>query len=263
VTPTLVKLGGSVITVKDEKFTPNISAIHRLVSEVARAKLESLIVVHGGGSFGHPLAKEHNIVQGYKSPSQLMGFSKTRRAMMALNKLVLDAFILYNLPMVTIQPSACVITKRGRIHKIDLAPIQKLLDMGFIPLLYGDAVLDGSMGFTILSGDQLTAELAIRLNGCKIIIILDVDGIFTEDPKVNRHAKLIKEVSVKEMHKLLNSIGETGSMDVTKGMYGKISELIPALEHGVQTTMVNGKIPNRLYKALKGEEVRGTKILPR
>ena len=48
----LIKLGGSVITIKDRALTPNIQAIERLSHVLARLS-ESLIIVHGGGSFGH------------------------------------------------------------------------------------------------------------------------------------------------------------------------------------------------------------------
>lgn len=260
--PIIVKLGGSVITVKGKEFTPNTIVIDRLAKEIAKAKLTSMIIIHGGGSFGHPLAKEYNIAGGYKTPTQMIGFSKTRQAMAALNQIIIDCFIKYNLPAVTVQPSACIITKKGRIQNFTFTSIQQLLNMGFIPVLYGDAVLDVDMGFTILSGDQLVSELATLFEAVKIIIAVDVDGVCTEDPKSNPNAKLIKEISLNELRDLLGSIGEAKTVDVTKGMYGKIIELIPALEHGISIKMVNAGKASCLYKALKGEKVKGTEIKP-
>lgn len=43
-------------------------------------------------------------------------------------------------------------------------------------------------------------------------------------------------------------------------MFGKIAELIPAIENGVPVWIVNASKPNYIYKALKGEEVEGTII---
>jgi len=43
-------------------------------------------------------------------------------------------------------------------------------------------------------------------------------------------------------------------------MQGKIAELIPAIERGIQIDLLNASIAGRLYKALKGEKVIGTKI---
>ncbi|MFX0096001.1 MAG: hypothetical protein ACFFBD_29955, partial [Candidatus Hodarchaeota archaeon] len=75
-------------------------------------------------------------------------------------------------------------------------------------------------------------------------------------------ANLINEISLSELKSRLKKIGEAKTLDVTKGMYGKISELIPVLEHGIQIEMVNARKRRRLYKALKGERVRGTKMKP-
>jgi isopentenyl phosphate kinase len=43
-------------------------------------------------------------------------------------------------------------------------------------------------------------------------------------------------------------------------MFGKIVELIPAVEKGIPITIVNAAKSNYLYKALKGEKVEGTSI---
>ena len=174
--------------------------------------------------------------------------------------LIIDAFVRQNLPVVTVQPSACITTKGGRIHHFDVTAIQHSLRLGFIPVLYGDAVLDFDVGFTILSGDQLTAELAAIFNAEKTVIAVDVDGLFTDDPKVNPNAKLIHQISLEELNGLLDSIDEAKTVDVTKGMRGKITELLPAVERGIQIDLVNARMAGRLYKALKGEKVTGTKI---
>ena len=50
--------------------------------------------------------------------------------------------------------------------------------MLFTPVLYGDAVLDDKLGFTVLSGDQLVAYLAIKYKASKIVIGADTDGLF-------------------------------------------------------------------------------------
>jgi isopentenyl phosphate kinase len=261
-TPTIVKLGGSVITVKEREFTPDPRTIERVAQELAAAMPHSLIVIHGGGSFGHPVAKKYGVIEGYHTPDQLLGFSKTRQAMMALNKLLIDTFLRHDLPVVTIQPSACLVTQKGRIHGFDVTAVTQLLAMNFIPVLYGDAVMDIETGFTILSGDQLAAHLAILFEATRLVIAVDVDGLFTDDPKSHPEATLLPAVSLRGLKTLLERIGESPTLDVTKGMYGKMSEIIPALEQGVQIQMVNARRRHRLYKALKGESVRGTTITP-
>jgi isopentenyl phosphate kinase len=43
-------------------------------------------------------------------------------------------------------------------------------------------------------------------------------------------------------------------------MFGKIAELILAIEHGIRVTIVNAAKPDYIYKALRGEKVEGTLI---
>ena len=260
VKPTVLKLGGSVITDKEKKLTPNLPAIERLAKEISRANVSPLVLVHGGGSFGHPVAEQYRLAEGYKDSSQIMGFSMTHQAMTKLNKLIVESLINHNIPAVEVQPSSCVVTKAGRIQIIEDRPLRKMLEMGFVPVLYGDTVFDSETGFDILSGDQLVSSLAINLNAHRIVVGVDVNGLYTGDPKTDSAARLIRHVTLEELKKLEHRIEGSKVTDVTGGMLGKIFELKPAVEQGIQTIIVNATESNRVYKALKGEEVVGTVI---
>ncbi|MCJ7632217.1 isopentenyl phosphate kinase [Candidatus Bathyarchaeota archaeon] len=247
---------------KEKPLTSNTKIIERLAEEIRKAALRNLIIVHGGGSFGHPLAQEYDIASGYKNSRQLVGFSKTHQAMAILNRQIVDALIQRNVPAVEVQPSAFVLTRRGRIMDFSRVLIQKMMDMSLVPVLYGDSVIDEEQGFSILSGDQLMSILATNFQSPRIILCVDVDGLFTEDPKLHPEAKLIRKISLGELKTVLEKIGKSTLVDVTGGMHGKVTELIPALEMGVKVELVNAKKPNRLYKALLNQEVKGTKIEP-
>jgi len=259
--PLVLKLGGSVITRKEKPLTANVRAITRLSREISSAKTAPLVVVHGGGSFGHPVAKRYAIKEGYKNNvSQVLGFAETHQAMVTLNKLVVDALIRQNIPAVAVSPFSCIVTKSGRIHIMMEDHLKKLLQMGFVPVLYGDTVLDSDFGFTILSGDQLLAYLAMRLNADRIIIGIDVDGLYTADPKTDSSARLVSHVTLKELKDMQLQIGAAKVTDVTGGMLGKIAELTPTLDKGITVLIVNASKPKYVYKALKGEKVIGTLI---
>lgn len=257
---TILKLGGSVITKKDKPLTPNVQAIKRLAEEIFKADFKPLVIIHGGGSYGHPVAKKYRIAEGFKDGSQLFGFSETHEAMVALNSLLIRSFLEHRLPVFALSPSSFIVTRKGRIKTFNEEPLRIALKLGLIPVLYGDAVFDVEWGFTILSGDQIAAALAIKLNAERIIMGIDVDGLYDSDPKRNASASLIAEVSVKDFAKLIRHISESQATDVTGGMLGKILELKVAVEHGVEALIVNALSPNNIYKALKGEEVVGTRI---
>ncbi len=258
--PIVLKLGGSVVTHKDEPLKANEPTIERLAKEIAEAKVPQLVIVHGGGSFGHPLAKKYAIKEGFNGKfSQLLGFSKTHQAMITLNNMILKALIHHNIPALTIAPSSTIVSKSGRmVAKIDQR-LKRLLHLGLVPLLYGDAVLDSGKGFTILSGDQLVAAAAIQLDAERIVIGVEGDGLYKSDPKLRR-GDLIRTCTLQQLKDLGKQTRKTTAHDVTGGMQGKIAELVPAVEKGITVTIVNACKPQRVYKALRGKQVTGTII---
>lgn len=182
--------------------------------------------------------------------------------MLTLNRLIVNALIQRDIPAIAVQPSAFILTKRGRILDFKSDLIKRMISMSLVPVLYGDSVLDEEQGFSILSGDQLIATLAIILGSKRIIICVDIDGLYSDDPKLNPNAELFRRISLGELKTFLGKIGKSTTVDVTGGMFGKIIELIPALEKGVEVEIVNAKRANRLYKTLLNQKVIGTKIEP-
>jgi isopentenyl phosphate kinase len=161
---------------------------------------------------------------------------------------------------VSITPSSCIITENGRIKDFEDTPLRNLLKMNFTPVLYGDTVFDTRLGFTILSGDQLVSALALRFNARRIVIGVDEDGVYDADPKVEKNAKLFEHLTLEELKKLQSKLGKTIARDVTGGMGGKMAELVPAVEMRISVTVVNALKPRYVYKALRGESVKGTNI---
>ena len=181
--------------------------------------------------------------------------------MTVLNNLIVDSLINQDIPALVVAPSSCIITKSGRIESFEEGPLIKMLEMGFLPVLYGDAVLDSDIDFTILSGDQLVSSLAMSLSAERIIIGVDVDGLYTADPKTDPSATRIPHLTLTEFKRLQHKVGEAKVPDVTGGMRGKMRELIPAVEKGIPVIIVNAAESNNIYKALKGKEVVGTIII--
>lgn len=251
----VLKLGGSVVTYKNKYFSPNHDNIARLAKEIAKSKLKSLIVVHGGGSFGHPLAKKYNISNGLENNNQLIGFSETHQAMIELNQQIVNTLLKTGVAAFSISASSMFITKSKRLVDFDLSIINKCIETGLIPVMYGDTVLDSEQGFAILSGDQLVTKLAIKLKAERVIFGIDVDGIFTSDPKTDNTAKLIKKLSINNIN---IDTEKTAYNDVTGGMSGKVFEAKKAVEAGANVIFINALKEGRVRDALIGEKVIGT-----
>jgi len=260
--PIVLKLGGSVLTFKDKIEAPRMDAIERIAGEIAEAKPESLLLVHGGGSFGHPHAERFRLTGGFKAGlTQLLGLSETRRAMVKLNSLLVEALNRKGVPAFSLQTSALTLTRKGRIASFNLKVVEGFLKLG-VPVLYGDAVADLEKGFTILSGDRLSAYLARRFGSPLLAFGVDVDGVYTADPKTNPKAKLFREIHVgKGFKKILGLIEGSKAIDVTGGMRSKVLEVKGYVASGGKALIFNASKPGNVARVLRGLKVEGTLIV--
>ncbi len=66
--------------------------------------------------------------------------------------------------------------------------LEKLVEIGMVPVLYGVPAYDEKQKCSILSGDEIAPYLAVKLNAERIIHAGNVDGVFTSDPNKNPDA---------------------------------------------------------------------------
>lgn len=258
--PLVIKLGGSVITNKRRRFTINQDVLERIVGELKSAE-ESLVVIHGGGSFGHPLAAEYNIASGHKERRQLMGFSLTHQAMEVLNSKVVETFQDAGFLAISVQPSACVVTRNSRIDSFDIKGLRGLLELGLLPILYGDTVFDLELGMSILSGDQLAVYLARELSASRVIIGTDTNGVYVEGPVNEGEVRFLPKITPEDWERIADSLGSASTTDVTGGMKKKVEELLNLKGSGIEAQIVNLLEPGTLKRVVQGDKSLGTTIL--
>lgn len=256
----VVKLGGGAITEKAGKTpTPKRGVIERLAQEVSSIHL-SMVLIHGGGSFGHPLAEKYRLVEGFQSPGQVRGVTETHRSMTLLNKIVTDALWDAGCLAFAVSTSSCFVTNKGRIVSAFLEPIVSAIKLGCTPVLYGDVVFDRSLGFTILSGDQISAYLARNLGASRLIFALEFDGVYTKAP-LRKGARLIKKLDIDQLVQLAGKASsKTKGSDVTGGMRKKLFESIPVVKAGITVCFAGVSQTGNIRSAIKGNSFRGTLI---
>ena len=259
----ILKLGGSVITKKSSKEpTIHYDNLNRISKEIASSSFDKLIIVHGAGSFGHPFAKKYEIGDKIKDEEDFarkkLGFSITQSWVKKLNSIVCDSLRENGIPAISIQPSSFIITKNKRIYSCNLDLIKRYLDLGFVPVIYGDVVLDldESIKICVLSGDQIIKYLGENLKPSRVILGSDVDGIYTKDPKKYGDAELMKTVTSCEDLTTEGSL----NVDVTGGMNGKLLELIALAELGVESEILNACHEGFIKRSLNHEKGIGTVI---
>lgn len=253
----ILKIGGSVITDKTKKETFKQNVMDGLSAEINKIK-KDIIIVHGAGSFGHILAKKFNLNNGYSSYEQLKGFSITHEKVQILNSYVLQSLHKYEIPAVSISPHSIIELNNHILEKIDYNIFKNYIEKKFIPVTFGDVVLDKKLGFSICSGDLLVESLTKYFKPEKVIFAIDEDGLYTSNPKKNKNAKLIENVSLNELEKLTTSMDDHD--DVTGGMGGKVDTIRKICKTGINTVLLNGNKPDRIYKALIGIDTISTII---
>ncbi|MEM3832562.1 MAG: isopentenyl phosphate kinase [Thermoprotei archaeon] len=251
----VIKLGGSVITDKSKEKFIKKDTLNRLSREIAELQVRT-IIVHGGGSFGHPLAKKYKVSSGLGG-STLIGASLTESAMKELNLYVVNSLINHGIPAASISPFSIIVTDTKKVWLYFFETINLSLNIGFTPVLYGDVVLDKSNGFSILSGDKMIIELAKYFKPKSVIFCLDVDGIYTSDPKIDKNARLIKELTINDAIEIAKSSGNS-EKDVTGGIKGKLESAIEIARMGTDVVFINGNRHGLLQKTLKGTIEIGT-----
>ena len=224
----IIKLGGSVITYKESK-TPKarLSVIKTLAKEIAqivRIGKYRIVLVHGGGSFGHPNVKKFNLHRGMKTAKQKLAYAQTLQNMLDLNEFVVKSLISQAVPVISIVPHGFTEQEQGGFKGFSVKIVKNALEQGLVPVLFGDGVLDTKWGCSVLSGDTIVSYLARKLKAEKVIFLSDVGGIFEQDPKSNPRAKLIPEVNNRNFKKVLKILASTGTskINITGEMYGKM-----------------------------------------
>lgn len=137
--------------------------------------------------------------------------------------------------------------------------LEKLLAFGVIPIINENdtiSVEEIKMG----DNDLLSATVATMAQAQLLIIVSDVEGLFTGDPRKDKDAQLLTEVET-----ITNDIegytGRTGSDVGTGGMATKVQAAKSAALSGIPTIIVSGRQPKVISRALEGERV-GTFFFP-
>lgn len=250
-----MKLGGSVITDKSRYRTPRLDAIARLARELASCG-DRLVVVHGAGSYGHVLAREHRLTDGDDgSGSRRLAAMRVHADVRELGQLVTRALLDAKAPAVWHSTHDIARLNLGRLTTFSWGHVLESLENGLVPVLSGDLVPDSARGFGILSGDVLMVELARALRPARAVFATDVEGIYDRDPK-EPGARLLARIAATDARQA----GSSPHADITGGMAGKLARARDVAKTGVPVQVVNGDVPGRVADALAGRDVVGTLV---
>ncbi len=258
----IVKLGGSVITYKERPLTPNFSTIEKISKIIKEVKKQyKVIIVHGGGSFGHYWSVKydmHTLPAAYSDE----GVAKVRDSMIKLNSIIIEKLMSEGLKPLSVHASSFVFN--NEYHKDQVLDIFNMIkNNDLIPVTYGDVVYTTEGKFSILSGDSLMNILSNILKPKFSIFTTNVDGIYDNIDGGNLIPKILidknKEVSVSGVPNTEIKISNI-QFDVTGGMKRKISESANIVINGTSVYLINGFYPERIIDIISGNDFIGTSI---
>ncbi len=138
--------------------------------------------------------------------------------------------------------------------------MRRLLELSVIPIVNeNDSIATNEI--EIGDNDTLGAIVATVANADLLIILSDIDGLYTADPRKDTNAKLLNTVTqiTPEIEKM---VGGAGSSLGTGGMVTKIKAAKIVTEKGIDMIIANGENPLSLYDIIEGKNI-GTRFVGR
>lgn len=134
-----------------------------------------------------------------------------------------------------------------------------LFDFAVVPIINeNDTVAVDEIKFG--DNDTLSAMVSCLIDADLLIILSDIDGLFSDDPRINPEAHLLPVVEEVSQELLAHSRTK-GSKHSSGGMFTKLAAARIVMTSGIPMIIANNKEPNILRRLLDGENL-GTLFLP-
>ena len=135
--------------------------------------------------------------------------------------------------------------------------LNRLLELGALPILNENDTV-ATEEIVIGDNDTLAAIVAKSVSAQLLVLLSDIDGLYTADPRVDAAARLIP--TVERLDERIKALaGASGSDQGTGGMVTKLQAAEICMNCGCDMVIANGNEPNNLYAILDGAEV-GTRF---
>lgn len=246
----VVKLGSGVLSGGGTGLSSAV--IRRLAAEVSRARaagVEVVVVSSGAILAGRERLKlEKKPSVQLKQAAAAVGQSRLMRTWEA-------AFARRGAVAAQVLLSGDDLRDRGRYLNARNT-LLTLLRLGVVPVVNeNDTVAVEEIKFG--DNDGLSALVAGLIDASLLVLLTDQDGLFTDDPRKDPHARLVEELRPGDAPPRVGKAGPWG----TGGMESKVRAARQAADAGIAAVVANGAKPGVLAAVLAGEKA-GTRFLP-
>ena len=257
----VIKLGTNII--RNENGEVALSRIYSFIEDISklvkRGK-EVILVTSGAVGLGKKkLNLDSTADEGVKQACAAIGQSK-------LMSFYESGFGVYDIPIAQILLTEDDFSLRHRYLSLRTT-MNKILEFGVVPVInQNDTVTPIQMGgasagmkVNFSDNDKLSALVASELDADLLILLSDIDGLYTANPKEYPDAELIKEVEA--LTEDIMKLGTDPSEGGRGGMKTKLEAAKLVTRFGGKVLIANGQIPYVINKIFAGEEI-GTMFLP-
>ncbi len=130
--------------------------------------------------------------------------------------------------------------------------IKRLLELGALPIINENDTI-ATDEIKVGDNDTLSSLVAVSVKADLLVILSDVDGLYSADPRKDENAKLIEEVrSITD--EIISLAGEAGSSLGTGGMKTKLTAAKLCTAQGVDMVIANGENPALLYAIVENKK---------
>ena len=249
----VVKIGTSSLT--DDDYRLDDKKIKKIVDEVmALRERGKEVVIVTSGSIGAGVGRL-NLSKRPKEVSKLQGAAAIGQSI--LMKSYSKHFDRHNQPVAQILISREAFTDKVRYRNL-MNTLHSLLDWGVVPIVNeNDTIAVDEIKFG--DNDHLAALLTRSIKADLLVILTDVDGLCTDDPKLCKAPELIG--TVLEVTPSIERMAGKASRGYG-GMLSKVRSAKMVNQAGVPAIIADASQRNVLKRVLAGEEV-GTIFLPK
>ncbi len=249
----IIKIGSNVLTDKNGGISKNI--IKNLCNAIAKQhnKHKFVIISSGAACAGKEIAS--NLVT-EKNPSI------KKRMLVAIGQPLLTNIFSNTFMLNGINIAQILVERRNLSEKKTYIEFRDtlngLINNSIIPILNENDVMT-PVEWKFGENDHLATLVAIALKAKRLIICTDVDGLFSDDPRLNKKAKKID--TVKNITKDLHLMAKSSSSGVgLGGMISKIQAVKLAIDSGIESYIINGNNKNAIHDVLNNRCI-GTKFV--
>ena len=148
-------------------------------------------------------------------------------------------------------------TKNAKRHQNFTNTLNRLLQLGALPIINENDTV-ATEEIVIGDNDTLAAIVAQSIHADLLILLSDIDGLYTADPHKDPNAVLLHTVNKVDDY-ILNLTGVSSTTQGTGGMVTKLHAAQICLSCGCDMVIANGRTPSNLYDILDGKDV-GTRF---